>query len=112
MAKCTRHNVKLEPLETRFGIKYICPISGCDIACWGHDRKIPTDQATRTARKACHSLFDPIWKSGAKSRGKMYIDLAADMGLTPKEAHFGRFSFQQCQDALKIILRKYYGQNV
>ena len=56
----------------------------------------------------CHSLFDPLWKTGRRNRTekrkRLYIWLASQMGIPIGDCHFGYFTLEQLREAYKILL--------
>jgi hypothetical protein len=59
----------------------------------------------RRAKQAAHKAFDPLWQSGKMSRTQAYRRLAEQMGMSQKECHIGMFTTQQCEEAIKAVLR-------
>lgn len=55
----------------------------------------------RALRKEAHKYFDTVWKGGKLTRGQAYKGLARLMGMTPEEAHIGKFSRQQCLQVIR-----------
>jgi hypothetical protein len=49
-----------------------------------------------------HQLFDPIWKSGKKSRGGAYKWLAEELGIEIDECHIGIFDIETCKRAIAV----------
>ena len=62
----------------------------------------------RRAKMAAHAAFDPIWKSGNKSRSKAYSWLAEAMKLTPDKCHVGMFDVAQCEQVVALCKRSYH----
>lgn len=58
---------------------------------------------TKKLRMKAHRLFDPIWKSGLKSRTKAYMWLAWKMDIPLSEAHFGAMDKDRLQLAIEIL---------
>jgi len=71
-----------------------CPRDGCDSHCGslsdGSPVGVPAGPATRKARGDAHAAFDPIWRSGRKSRSGAYRWLARRLELAEGECHIGR----------------------
>lgn len=57
----------------------------------------------RTAKKAAHAAFDPIWMRGALSRKDAYKWLAEVMGISRKDAHIGMFDVDQCRAVVAAV---------
>lgn len=56
--------------------------------------------ALRRLRTEAHYAFDQLWRAednGRMSRSAAYAWLQDTLGLTPAEAHIGRFNEEQCQ---------------
>lgn len=53
----------------------------------------------RRARAQCKRPFETLWQSGKLTRDAAYQQLAAHMGLTAAECHFGLFNIDQCRRA-------------
>lgn len=98
--RCPIHQVKLDPRQTRYGVRWSCPVEGCTVVCWNGDTSTPADDQTRQARHAAHAIFDPLWQRAGLSKGEAYKQLADYMGLTQKQAHIGRFTKEQCEQVL------------
>lgn len=56
----------------------------------------------RAKRRAAHASFDPIWQTGLLSRGKAYQWLRREMRLSFEDCHIGRFTVEQCAEAVEI----------
>ncbi len=97
---CPKHNVRLEPKKTQFGIRRSCPIEGCTVVCWDGRTSTPADLETRNARRVAHAAFDPLWRETATTKGELYKDLAEYMGLEQKNAHIGHFNQEQCKQVM------------
>ncbi|MCG1029288.1 hypothetical protein J5S49_13405 [Virgibacillus halodenitrificans] len=92
---------------------YVC--RQCDARVGTHGKgKTPlgtmANNQLRTLRKLCHKHFDPKWKYKGKARQQArrqaYAWLQDVMGLSPQEAHIGKFNEDQCRKLLKILLKK------
>lgn len=57
----------------------------------------------RELKKKCHALFDPMWKSGEKSRGECYRWLSGKLQIPLRECHFGWFDKEQLLQSLNIL---------
>jgi len=57
---------------------------------------IPATEETKRYRMAAHKVFDALWRQGPLSRNQAYTWMAQVMGMTPEEAHIGRFTKEQC----------------
>jgi zinc-finger-containing domain len=61
----------------------------------------------RTARRAAHFMFDPMWKSRAYSRAAAYQWLAQRLGLTSAECHIGLFDVAMCEKVVEVCEKHY-----
>ena len=50
-----------------------------------------------------HALFDPLWKSGEFRRSYLYMKLAEQLGIEPKECHIGMFDEERCKAAIEVL---------
>lgn len=64
------------------------------------------NRATRQARKSAKQAFNRIWRERQLSRAGAYAWLAAQMGLTAAECHFGLFDVRQCAKAQTLAERR------
>lgn len=88
------------------GRVYKC--TGCDAYVGVHDgTDIPlgrlANRELREMKKACHALFDPVWKSRQLKRGDAYRRLAAALGIPHTECHFGWFGQDMLLHAQAIM---------
>ena len=58
---------------------------------------IPADQETKRDRVQAHEVFDRLWKRGNMGRWEAYAWMQRTLGLSPDEAHIGRFSSATCK---------------
>lgn len=58
----------------------------------------------RKARSLAKDYFNPLWKNGGMTRTDAYAWLAASLGLTRDECHFGLFNVDQCNAAIRKIM--------
>lgn len=61
------------------------------------------DKELKTLKKEAHALFDPLWKSGERSRNQAYKWLAKKLGISVRECHFGHFDKTMLQKAIEIL---------
>lgn len=101
--QCPEHGVRLVREQTVWGPKYVCPMDGCTVLCWGGKTSTPANQETRTARHHAHEAFDPLWKERGENRSELYHKLASFMGLEPRATHIGMFDVEQCQRVLRFV---------
>lgn len=67
---------------------------------------IPANKATKKARIRAHAAFDSLWKGGPFSRAQAYSWMQVVMGMTPDDAHIGRFTEEQCD----LLVEKVNGE--
>lgn len=60
------------------------------------------DKDLREAKQQAHSLFDPIWKDGRKTRSDAYSWLALKLGIKRSECHIGLFNVETCGKVVQI----------
>jgi len=95
---------------SRYGLFYGCSSwqdTGCEGSHGAHPdgapRGVPANRATKDARIEAHRLFDRIWGTGLQKRTAAYRWMREAMGMTPDEAHIGRFSIEDCERLLGKI---------
>lgn len=112
---CQSKNVKKESNSIIYGKNYgngICfYCHNCKASVGAHDNgKALGTLATKDVqilRKACHEIFDKLWKyDKVASRSYLYIRLASEMELDKDECHFGMFQRDKCLKALEVITSK------
>lgn len=54
------------------------------------------NQSLREAKQRAHAAFDPLWKSGDRTRKQAYGWLAIRMGLSVDDTHIGMLDEDQC----------------
>jgi hypothetical protein len=90
----------------------------------GRPLGIPGDAETKRLRSECHAVFDTLWKEEKRvtramlsvrpggmgcpgkatmTRGQAYKLLQNLMGLGEEDCHIGRFSAEQCREAVRRI---------
>lgn len=57
----------------------------------------------RVLKKACHGLFDPVWKTGKLGRTTAYKRLADAMQIPVSDCHFGHFNTDRLLQALTLL---------
>ena len=77
----------------------------------------PATTAVKQARIRAHAAFDPLWKDAAHlyaesdlspgkirriTRGRAYLWLGDNMGLTSDECHVGMFDAAQCERVVEL----------
>lgn len=84
---------------------YLCAPCGAYVGCHpGTTTPLgtPANAELRAARQRAHGVFDPLWKSGVKSRTEAYKVLAAQLGIPVGSAHIGMFNLEQCERVVAI----------
>ena len=64
---------------------------------------IPANKETKLLRIAAHNAFDCLWQSGSMRRKDAYRWLMRAMRMSHQEAHFGRFTAEQCRRAIAAL---------
>jgi hypothetical protein len=64
------------------------------------------DKNLRALKKKGHELFDPLWKNQShfKNQREAYIWLSEQMKLSLEYTHFGMFTSEQCDLAIKLCM--------
>lgn len=57
-------------------------------------------------RATAHAIFDKLWKSKRMTRTQAYRWMAKEMGMTRATAHISKFSLTQCEQLIRISLKK------
>ncbi|MBG0871435.1 hypothetical protein H0X91_15795 [Burkholderia sp. 9777_1386] len=60
------------------------------------------DAELRAAKMAAHAAFDPLWKSGERSRGVAYAWLARRLGIAKNACHIGMFDLVTCRKVVDL----------
>lgn len=86
---------------------YLC--CGCGAYVGLHpDTDLPlgtlADRYTRDTRNICKRAFEQIWRHQYMTRSQAYAWLAAKMGISVADCHFGLFEPAQCKVAQSICL--------
>ncbi|MHB9105791.1 MAG: zinc-finger-containing protein [Armatimonadota bacterium] len=105
--QCPNGHGEMEKAEGQFGPYYRCPLYAsrkCDMLADYHTGAV-SDQSTRNARKAAHSLFDQLWKGqrAMMSRSEAYRWLQEQTGLGPEVCHIKLFTIPQCQRVIELV---------
>lgn len=64
---------------------------------------VMANKEMKVLKKACHDLFDYVWKSGKLSRGRAYSILANQLDIPQKDCHFGHFQTDMLIKSLTIL---------
>ena len=56
----------------------------------------------RAAKSAAHAAFDPLWRTGTKTRREAYEWLAKQLGIAARECHIGMFDAPLCERVVSI----------
>ncbi len=106
---CGKHAVWCENSEIygkRYGHSYMCYLcKPCDayVGCHNNTRRplgTMANKELREARKAAHAAFDPIWKSGKRSRAQAYDMLNKHFG---RSVHIGESDKETCDLIIKFV---------
>lgn len=90
----------------RYGKSYMCYYCrDCDayVGCHQNSRTPLGTMANKELRKKrmeVHAVLDPIWKSGKRSRKKVYRMLRDAFG---EEVHVGEADLERCDEIIKTI---------
>ena len=110
---CPECGAPLVRKEGQHGIFYGCSTwrwTGCTGSHSAHQSSgksmgTPAVQDVKEARHKAHTQFDALWTTGQMSRKQAYVWLQKVMRLTKRDAHFAKFSLDQCQQAVAEIKR-------
>ena len=78
---------------------YQCVPCGAYVGCHPRTSRplgLPANARLRKARSAAHAAFDPIWKSGKKTRAEAYRWLAENIGVSNANCHIGMMDEDAC----------------
>ncbi|OUA88442.1 hypothetical protein BK706_17350 [Bacillus thuringiensis serovar leesis] len=64
---------------------------------------VMANKEMKVLKKACHDLFDYVWISRKLSRGRAYSILADQLGILPKDCHFGYFQIDMLIKSITIL---------
>lgn len=56
----------------------------------------------RRAKRAAHSAFDPMWRSGGRTRRAAYEWLSKHLGVDVKDCHIGMFDIERCNQVVTV----------
>jgi len=100
--------------NSKFGLFYGCRnFPDCRAAHGAHPDGtplgIPADKPTKVERCATHVLFDRLWRGSPAfmSRYQAYAWMQKMMGLSPEEAHIGRFTMEDCARFRALLLEHF-----
>jgi len=93
---------------SRYGKFYGCErFPDCDAAHGAHEDGrplgVPANHETKQARIRAHAAFDTLWKSGLMGRNAAYRWMQSTLGMTPDEAHIGRFDIATCDRLILAV---------
>lgn len=58
----------------------------------------------RLAKGEAHSAFDPLWRTGARTRTEAYNWLANQLGIQIYDCHIGMFNVATCKRVVDVCL--------
>lgn len=64
---------------------------------------VMANKEMKVLKKACHDLFDYVWKSRKLSRGRAYSILADQLDISQKDCHFGYFQIDMLIKSITIL---------
>jgi hypothetical protein len=56
----------------------------------------------RKAKQEAHAAFDPMWKTGIKTRGGAYAWLKDQLNLEKNKCHIGMFDVETCYKVVEV----------
>jgi hypothetical protein len=63
----------------------------------------------RQAKMDAHSVFDPLWRNGERTRKQAYQWLAEKLGMPFKKCHIGYFDIEQCKQVVAVCSEVNHG---
>lgn len=96
---------------------WICTPCDARVGCHTHgDGKTPlgrmANAALRAEKQASHGSFDPLWKSGERSRSDAYSWLAHKLGIKKRDCHIGLFDIDMCRKVVSVCNQLQEAKNV
>lgn len=83
-----------------------CLPCGAWVGCHKRSKAVPLGRLAnaelRKAKSAAHAAFDPIWKSGDKSRRGAYEWLSKRLNIPFKDCHIGMFDTATCAEVVRV----------
>ncbi len=100
--KCPDCGSPMELRDSRYGKFYGCiRYPQCEAAHGAHPDGTPlgtpANKETKQWRIKAHDAFDLLWMSGAMKRKNAYRWMQQTLGMTPDEAHIGKFGIDECK---------------
>lgn len=92
-----------------YGYFYLCIICGAYVGCHGNTTEplgYPANKELRDARRAAHSVFDRIWKTGKMRRRAAYAWLSEQLKIPAEATHISMFNLALCQKTIEICSRE------
>lgn len=85
---------------------YRCVPCGAYVGCHKDTTTPMGDVATRelrNIRQKTHAAFDQIHANGFKTRKESYAWLSDQLDMTSSDCHIGKFTIEQCRDAIEVV---------
>ena len=87
---------------------------GCDAWVGTHERTgkplgTLANQELRLLRRQAHSAFDPLWKTGKRSRSQAYRWLSGKLGIPFDQTHIAMFDGELCRKTIEAA-EKFCGE--
>lgn len=83
-----------------------CSPCGAWVGCHKRSNAVPLGRLAnaelRKAKSAAHAAFDPLWKSGDKSRRGAYEWLSRKLNIPFKDCHIGMFDIETCAEVVRV----------
>lgn len=102
---------KVYPMRPDLAMKYFYLCEPCEawVGCHPTSR-IPlgrlADSKLRSAKRACHEVFDPIWEKKLKTRKEAYVWLAQELDIPFVDCHIGMFDFETCIKVIELCTKE------
>lgn len=87
---------------------WLCAPCKAWVGCHKRSKAVPlgrlANSQLRVAKSRAHAAFDPIWKSGKKSRRGAYEWLSKRLDIAFKDCHIGMFDIETCDRVFKVCV--------
>lgn len=93
-----------------YGMIYLChPCNAWVGVHKGTDKALGrlANSILREWKKAAHSSFDRLWRSGNMTRPNAYKWLSEQTGLTPENCHIGMLDVAECKMVVEVCNREF-----
>lgn len=94
-----------------YGMMFLCAPCDAYVGCHNggggrHSMGRLANKSLREAKKAAHSYFDKLWRSGGMSRKEAYAWLRLQMDIPAELCHIGMFDEKLCARVVALCKGK------